>query len=413
VISGTTGRRPALAAVAVAITAVASLLVAASASAFVYWADSQNNRIGRASNDGSGVNPNFIVGTGPLTSAVAVDASHVYWINQNGNSIGRASIDGSGVNNSFITGVIKPSGLAVNATSIFWSTLEGQIGKAKLDGTGVNKNLVSGLAEPCGVALDSGHVYWAEIASGTPAFIDRAGLDGTSQQLPYVTIPGTSFPCGVAVNAANIFWSEPGLFGGGTRIGRANTNTGTGADASFIGDASTPCGIAVHGPQLYWANAGTNTIARANTDGTAVNESFVVTGGNQVCGVAVDDLVAPPEPPAPPACCSPPPDQGGGGQGGGQQSGGGPVDSTPPQTKVLGAPGTKLAAGKAKFRFSASEPGSTFACKLGAAKAKPCTSPKRYTGLKPGRYVFKVWATDAAGNKDATPAKRRFQIPSA
>jgi hypothetical protein len=412
------GRRSALLIVVAAVVAAVSLFVAASASAFVYWADSQNNRIGRANNDGTGVNPNFIGGTGPLSFAVAVDASHVYWANQNGNSIGRANIDGSGVNNSFITGIVNPSGLAVNATSIFWSTLEGKIGKAKIDGTGVNKNLVSGLVEPCGVALDSGHVYWAEIASGTPAFIDRAGLDGTSQQLPYVTIPGTSFPCGVTVNSANIFWSEFGIFGGGTRIGRANTNTGTGADASFIGDASGPCGIAVHGPQLYWANAETNTIARANTDGTAVDQSLIATGGNQICGVAVDDLSSPTEPPAPPACCSPPPDQGGGGQaGGGQHSGGAPADATAPQTKILAGPGAKLADGKAKFRLSASEADSVFQCKLGGAaltaKARPCTSPKRYAGLAPGRYVFKAWAIDAAGNRDATPASRSFRVPAA
>ena len=219
-----------------------------------------------------------------------------------------------------------------------------------------------------------------------------------------MTIPGTSFPCGVAVNSANIFWTEPGIFGGGTRIGRANTNTGTGTDPSFIGDASTPCGITIYGSQLYWANAETATIARANSDGTAVDQSFIATGADEPCSVAVDSLAAPPLP------------LGGGGTaagGGGTEGGtGGSGDTTPPQTTISKGPGKKVAQGKAKFAFRSSESGSTFACKLDKAKPKPCASPRTYKDLKPGHHTFKAWATDPAGNKDATPAKRSFKVPA-
>src|SRR5436305_4753284 len=167
---------------------LASLALAPGASAFVYWADTHGQMIGRAANDGTEVD-NAFIHTGELPFAVAVDASHIYWANQDGNSIGRANIDGSGVDNSFITGITKPTGLAVNATSIFWSTLGGQIGKATIAGAVVNSSLVTGPVEPCGLALDSGHVYWADIATGTPAYIGRAGLDGSAKQLNFVTIP--------------------------------------------------------------------------------------------------------------------------------------------------------------------------------------------------------------------------------
>jgi len=390
------------------VAASASLLLVASASAYVYWADGQNGRIGRANNDGTDVEPNFIPGTGALPTGVAVDASHVYWVNQNGNSIGRANLDGSGANNSFIAGVTKPNWIAVNATSIFWSTVGGQIGKAKIDGSAVQKELISAIPEPCGVALDSGHVYWTDIGSlGNPAYIGRAGLDGSNPERHFVTIPGSSFPCGLAVNSANLFWSEPGFLGpNGTRIGRANTNTGTGADPSFIGDASGPCGIAVHGSQLFWANSGTDTIARANTDGTDVNEGLLATGGNEICGIAVDDLASPP---APPACCDRPEE----GQSGGQPGGGTtPAPAVAPLVKLISGPGGKLAGGRASFRFGADQPGARFQCQLNGGNPKPCNSPKRYSGLKPGRYVFKVWAT-GAGGKSAKPAKRGFRVPAA
>ena len=86
-----------------------------------------------------------------------------------------------------------------------------------------------------------------------------------------------------------------------------------------------------------------------------------------ICGIAVDSL-APPPPPPPPAAAA---------------------DTTPPQTKIAKGPGKKLAKGKAKFSFSSSEPGSSFACKLDKKKPAPCRSPKTYSGLKPGRHTFK------------------------
>lgn len=106
---------------------------------------------------------------------------------------------------------------------------------------------------------------------------------------------------------------------------------------------------------------------------------------------------------------SPSPTGGGSGGGGGAA---GPVDAEAPQTMILKGPGSKLVQGKARFAFRSSEPNSTFSCKLDRRKVRACTSPKPYTGLKPGRHVFRVWATDAAGNKSALPAKRRFRVPT-
>jgi hypothetical protein len=278
--------------------AFASLLLAPAAQAFIYWADTENQTIGRADNDGTHVSDAFIH-TGALPFQVAVDSSHIYWANQNSNSIGRANIDGSGVDNSFITGIVNPSGVAVTSGYIYWSSLEGPIGRAKIDGTAKQPELVKFAVEPCGLAVDSGHLYWVD--AGSPSYIGRSGLDGSTPANHFVEIPGVSFPCGVAVNSANIFWADLGFFGGGTRIGRASIS-GSGPDASFIGDASSPCGIAAYGSRIYWPNGGSGAIARANSDGTGVEESFFATGAKAPCGIAIDALSTPPEPPVgPPA----------------------------------------------------------------------------------------------------------------
>lgn len=82
-------------------------------------------------------------------------------------------------------------------------------------------------------------------------------------------------------------------------------------------------------------------------------------------------------------------------------------DKTAPQTTILKK---KVKGRTAKFRFVSNEAGSTFECKLDKKKFKPCRSPKKYKRLKPGKHVFQVRAIDAAGNKDKTPATRRFRV---
>lgn len=108
-----------------------------------------------------------------------------------------------------------------------------------------------------------------------------------------------------------------------------------------------------------------------------------------------------------------PPNNGGGGNGGGSSGGnnGGATDTTAPTVKITKAPKAKSTSTTAKFKFKASEAGSTFQCKLDKGKFKSCRSPKTYKKLKPGKHVFKVRATDQAGNVGAA-AKRKFTVLS-
>jgi len=86
------------------------------------------------------------------------------------------------------------------------------------------------------------------------------------------------------------------------------------------------------------------------------------------------------------------------------------VDKKAPETKITKGPKAKIHSTTAKFKFSSSESGSSFECKLDKKPFKKCKSPKRYKKLKPGKHVFKVRAIDAAGNVDGTPAKRKFRV---
>jgi hypothetical protein len=375
---------------ATALVALAALALVPSAQAFIYWGDYGNGRIGRAANDGSSIEPNFITGVGS-PAGVAISATNIYWADYENDSIGRASIDGTAVDDEFISGVDTPRAVAVNGSSVFWPSFDlDAIGKADIDGTDVVPKLVSSIEAPCGIALDSGHIFWSDIEGN----VGRSSLGGGSADPEFVVDPAGGSLCGVTVNTSSIYWVTTSAFiFNGTTIGRAKLSDGSEIDNSIIGDASGPCGITTFGSQLFWANAAINTIGRADIDGigaSGVNQSFIATGGTETCGVAVDSL-APPPPPAP----APPPPA---------------TDLVAPKAKIKKGPGKKLDQGIARFTFNSSEPGSTFQCKLDSRKPARCKSPKTYKGLKPGPHKFKLWATDLAGHR-SKPAKRGFSIP--
>jgi hypothetical protein len=85
-------------------------------------------------------------------------------------------------------------------------------------------------------------------------------------------------------------------------------------------------------------------------------------------------------------------------------------DTTAPGTRIIVAPSRRTKLRRARFRFTATEPGTVFQCKLDRGRWLQCRSPKAYRGLRNGVHVFRVRARDAAGNADPTPAVRSWRI---
>jgi CSLREA domain-containing protein len=161
----------------------------------------------------------------------------------------------------------------------------------------------------------------------------------------------------------------------------------------------------------------------ANSSGAWKVSYPTIAAGTLVTATQTNELHATSELAAPVAAASESSGGGGGGGGGGNNNGGGSAggndgggnnggtaDKTPPDTKITKAPPKKTHKTTLKFKFTATEAGSTFQCKLDGKPFKPCRSPKTYKKLKPGKHVFKVRAIDRAGNVDPTPAKRKFTV---
>lgn len=82
----------------------------------------------------------------------------------------------------------------------------------------------------------------------------------------------------------------------------------------------------------------------------------------------------------------------------------------PPETTITKKPRNTTEKTTARFKFVASELGSTFRCKLDRKPYRPCASPFRKRRLDPGKHKFRVLAIDAEGNPDRTPANDRWKI---
>jgi hypothetical protein len=85
----------------------------------------------------------------------------------------------------------------------------------------------------------------------------------------------------------------------------------------------------------------------------------------------------------------------------------------PPNTTIVRKPRKTTAAGKAAFKFTSDQPGSTFLCKLDRKRFKPCKSPLKLKGIKPGRHTFLVRAVNPQGTVDPTPAAYKWTVRKA
>ncbi|MGB7685744.1 MAG: Ig-like domain-containing protein, partial [Solirubrobacterales bacterium] len=83
-----------------------------------------------------------------------------------------------------------------------------------------------------------------------------------------------------------------------------------------------------------------------------------------------------------------------------------------PNTILRKKPRKKTAKRKAKFKFVADQPGSTFQCKLDKKPFKPCRSPWKKK-IKAGRHTFRVRAINPQGMVDPTPAIFKWKVGKA
>jgi hypothetical protein len=187
---------------------------------------------------------------------------------------------------------------APRRSAIFWTQSprggedqRGTIGRAAATGQRVDSRFIVGATAPAGIAFDDRYVYWVNYATGT---ISRARFDGSAADGRFIKNDEYSV-IGVAVDAQHVYWTNDGIDPNTGWIARANLD-GTQIEEHLIRAGDSPTGVAVDGAHVYWTHRYWNrdvtnsryAIGRANLDGSQANLRFIDVS-NKIDGVAVND----------------------------------------------------------------------------------------------------------------------------
>ncbi|MBI2061044.1 MAG: hypothetical protein HYT87_14855 [Nitrospirae bacterium] len=81
------------------------------------------------------------------------------------------------------------------------------------------------------------------------------------------------------------------------------------------------------------------------------------------------------------------------------------VDRTPPATKITGTPSGVKNEGKVSLQFESTEAGSAFLCSVDQSPVQACSPGQGVSVGSDGRHTIRVFAMDAAGNRDPVGAE--------
>ena len=218
---------------------------------------------------------------GPNQIAIDTLGQKLYWVDAFVDKISRSNLDGTESEDLVTTGQLAPLGLSldVNGGKMYWADVElGAVKRANLDGTeeevlfeDINR------IEPLDTALDliARKLYWLAEDFRGEIVVQRADLDGSNIEdiLIHGNIPiPISSPQYIELDVANNKLYIAGRFD----LYRANLD-GTEPEL-IVGSSDRPQGFALDplNNKIYWIalNDGQETLRRANTDGSEVEDVF-------------------------------------------------------------------------------------------------------------------------------------------
>ncbi|MGH7272299.1 MAG: hypothetical protein ACREJ3_17865, partial [Polyangiaceae bacterium] len=102
-------------------------------------------------------------------------------------------------------------GIAADALSVYWTTLDGTVLKSPIAGGGAITTLASGQEAPYGIAVDSASVYWTNRGTAANHFTDGTVMKVALGGGAVVTLAsGQNQPANIAVDSTSVYWTNFG-----------------------------------------------------------------------------------------------------------------------------------------------------------------------------------------------------------
>ena len=291
------------------LVAVSALVaVPASASAYVFWSNSGGTpSIGRANDDGSSVNQDFLTGLTGTPAFMDLQGDWVYWGTSTANGpIGRVKVSGASPAASFMTFTANVrAGVDVTANRIYWSdnSKKLQWGDPTCPDPPASSSckrsnvatFSSGATWPNDTVFQSGYAYWSQGASIYRVAVNEAtavaSLVNTANPGAWKSPSGATAIEGVASDGTYLYYVDRT----NAKIGRIAIADGT-VNTDFVTNltngisspsTASPYGLDVDSSYIYWTDSANNTIGRAPITGSSSPSGNFITGANAPRGVTV------------------------------------------------------------------------------------------------------------------------------
>ena len=175
-------------------------------------------------------------------------------------SVGCASGGGPNV---IASDTVRPTGVAVDGSTLFWTSRAGKyLKRCALPACTAPEIVISGLGGPTDVRVAGGYVYVADTDGGSVLRCPTSGQCAT----PKVIVNKQADPLMLAVDATSVYFTNfaKGVSGAGTVV-RCTLPDCPGGPAVLAKNGNGPWGLTVDEAYLYWVEEG--SAGENSTDG--------------------------------------------------------------------------------------------------------------------------------------------------